>query len=177
MTYTELVKWLAGCDIVFCVFGYLILFYAYYGFFPTSYSGSYVHWEETPTKKGKILNAGYLFTSWTTFNIYFMMSGILAFSKRWYRYVLGLGAMFYLGVVGARPSGIKKQITKIHCISAKLCALSAVIWVLTFKFYILTFSMMGIGFLFAHFFKKGKYEVLIMEMLAFLLADIAILIL
>lgn len=177
MTYNEFIKILAGGDILVCVFGYLMLFYAYYRFFPTSYSNSYSHWEETPTKNGKILNAGYLFTGWTAFSDFFMLPGLLALSDTWYQILLGVGALFYLLIVGIRPSGIKKQITKIHCIAAKLCAVSAVVWVLTHQLYALTLGMLAIGYLIGHFYKKGYYETLIMEAVAFLLTDIAIILL
>lgn len=177
MSYNELVKLLAGMDIIVCVFGYLAIFYSLFKFFPTSYSGSYKHLEETPTKKGKVLNAGYLFTGWTAFNVFFMLPGLLEESHHWYEYALGLGALFYLLIVGIRPSGIKKQITKIHVIAAKLCAVSAVVWVLTHHLYWLTLGMLAVGYAFGHFYKKGKYETLIMEAVAFLLTDIAIILL
>lgn len=167
----------AVLDIVVCVFGYLLTFFGFYRFFPTSYSDSYRHWENTPTKKGKKLDAGYMFTGWTAFNNFFMLPGLLVLSDKWYQLLLGLGALFYLLIVGIRPSGIKKQITKIHVIAAKLCAVSAVVWVLTHHLYWLTLGMLVVGYAFGHFYKKGKYETLIMEAVAFLLTDIAILML
>lgn len=129
------------------------------GYFPTSYSGTYKMWE-------KKLNAGFRFQCWALFEILFMAFGLFAFSEKWYEYLLGFGAMFYLGLVALYPSGINKEITKLHCIFAKLCAISAIVWLLLKEFYAVVGILVIIGLIWSYI--KKDYETLIMEFMAFL---------
>lgn len=158
------------------VFGYLIWFHNVYGFWPTSYSDTFRHWENTPTKSGKDLDAGYRFTAWVAIAILFMLPGLLALSTTKLQARCAYLALFYLGLVGVYPSGIDKLTTKWHCRFAKACAALAIIWLLLQRIYVATGIILVVSFIWSRLWQR-KYETLIMEMAAFISVYVGILIL
>lgn len=167
---------LAICGLLIQTFGYLIAFRMIYGFWPTSYSNTAKHLESTPTKKGIILEKGYIFTFWTALGILFLLPGLLKTSQDLLTGSCAYMSMFYLGLVGAYPSNIDKITTKWHCRFAKLCAILAVVWLLLQHIYTPTLIIFGVMFAWSRLFQR-KYETLIMEMAAFISAYTGILIL
>lgn len=155
---------LAICGIVYC-FGYLIAFKKSYGFWPSSFSASFKTQELDKDENG--IGKGYRFTKWIAFMIIFMLPGLLHNSNTALEWVLGYGSLFYLAIVGAKPSGINEKTTKIHCWAAKLCALSAVVWVALQHCYLLLAIFLIGGFVWSRLWQR-KYETLIMELMAFL---------
>lgn len=159
---------LALLGIIFPTTSYVFWFKNICGYYPHSYSDTFKGWI-------KKFGVGFRFQCWIVFANLFMAFGLYEYSVKWYEYLLSFGAMFYLGLVALYPSGINKEITKYHCIFAKLCATSAVIWLLCKELYILTGSLILIGLTWSHF--KKEYETLIMEAMAFLGVYIGIILL
>lgn len=135
------------------------------GYFPTSYSETFRMWK-------KKIGFGFRFQCWDLFEILFILPGLYILSNTWYEYLLGFGSMFYLGLVALYPSGIDSDTTKLHCIFAKLCALSAILWLLFKEFYILVALLVIIGLIWSYL--KKKYETFIMEFMAFIGVHIGI---
>ena len=136
------------------------------GKWPTSYSNSYSIWE-------RYCNAGYRFTSWVGGNIFFMLPGLLNCANTKVQFILPFVALFALFVVGANPSGIDKETTRKHCIAAQICAILSTINVGLHGYWAIALIVLGVLFIWSKLWQR-KYETLIMEFGAFLIAYLTI---
>lgn len=136
------------------------------GKWPTSYSNTYSIWE-------KFCNAGYRFTSWVCGNVIFMLPGLLYIAKTKIQFALPFIALFALFVVGANPSGIDKETTRKHCIAAQICAILSTINVGLHGYWLTALIILGVLFVWSRLWQR-KYETLIMEFGAFLIAYLTI---
>lgn len=87
--------------------------------------------------------------------------------------MLGILALVSLCFVGLFPTSVSKEVTKLHCFFAKVCAVDAVLWLFLKEFYITALILLIGGFVWSRLFQR-KYETLIMEFMAFLSAYIGI---
>lgn len=133
---------------------------------PTSYSNTYEIWE-------KFCNAGYLFTGWVCGNVIFMLPGLLYFAKTPIQFTLPFIALFALFIVGVHPSGISKDITKIHCRAAQICAILSTVNVGLHGYWKTALIILGVLYIWSKLWHQ-KYETLIMEFGAFLIAYLTI---
>ena len=136
------------------------------GKWPESYSNTYKIWENYN-------NSGYLFTSWVCGNIFCLLPGLLYVATNKIQFALPFIALAALGVVGARPSSISKDITKVHCLAAQICAITSTVNVALHGYWKTALIVLGILFIWSRLFQK-KYETLIMEFGAFLIAYLTI---
>lgn len=133
---------------------------------PTSYSNTYGIWE-------RFCNAGYIFTGWVGTNIILMLPGLLWTAKTDVQFILPFIALFALLIVGVRPSGISKDITKVHCIAAQICAILSTINVGLHGYWKTALVVLGVLYVWSKLFQQ-KYETLIMEYGAFVIAYLTI---
>lgn len=134
--------------------------------FPTSYSQSYSLLE-------KVKNAGYIFTGWVGSHVLLMLPGLLYSAQNKIQFALPFIALTALLFVGCYPSGISKDKTKIHCLAAQICAITSTINVGLHGYWKTAIIIYGLLFLWSRI-KQRKYETLIMEFGAFLIADLTI---
>lgn len=158
---------IAMIGIVLPTISYLFWVKNVFGRYPTSYSGTYRMWEEK-------YNKGFIFTAWTGIESIFLIFTLSHYSDTIFQLVIAIICPLMLALVGLYPTSIDKDTTKLHCIFAKLCATSAIVWLLCKEFYAVVGILVAIGLIWSYF--KKDYETLIMEMMAFLGAYIGIII-
>jgi hypothetical protein len=129
---------------------------------PKSYSHTYKIWENHS-------NRGYLFTGWVGGNIIFMLPGLLYSATTEIQFILPFVALTALWVVGIKPSGIDSDTTRIHCIAAQICAILSTVNVGLHGYWEMALITLGLLFIWSKLFQQ-KYETLIMEFGAFLIA-------
>lgn len=140
--------------------------------FPTSYSGTYSIWYNVAKYTGRHLE--HIFTSWTNIECV-TLAGLIYFSDNLIQLVMSSVALCALAIVGMFPTSVSKDVTKVHCIAAKICALDAVVWLFLKGIYIPTLVLLVGGLIWSRGWQK-KYETLIMEYMAFMSADIGVII-
>lgn len=133
---------------------------------PTSYSQSYSLLE-------KMFNMGYIFTGWVGSHLLLLLPGLLYCAKDKIQFALPFVALAALLVVGIKPSGIKSSITKIHCLAAQICAILSTINVGLHGYWETALIVLGVLFIWSKLFQR-KYETLIMEFGAFLIAYLTV---
>lgn len=67
---------------------------------------------------------------------------------------------------GHFPTSVSKDVTKVHCIMAKICALDAIVWLFLKGIYAPTLILCIGGYIWSKGWQK-KYETTIMEYMAF----------
>lgn len=136
------------------------------GKYPTSYSGTYGIWYSHEHRQ-------HIFTAWTAFQTALLLPALVHYSSNFTESMLGILALVSLCFVGLFPTSVSKEVTKLHCFFAKVCAVDAVLWLFLKEFYITTLILLIGGFVWSRLFQR-KYETLIMEFMAFLSAYIGI---
>ena len=161
---------LAILNMVFPTNLYLIYFRKFFKFFPASYSSTYgALWEAAMKLKRHITH---IFTSWTGIECV-TLAGLIYYSDTTLQVALSSICLLALAIVGLFPTSVSKEVTKVHCIAAKICALCAIVWLFTKGFYISTLILCLGGLIWSRGWQK-KYETLIMEYMAFMSADIGV---
>lgn len=159
---------MAITHIIFPTISYILWVKNVFGKYPDSYSGTYRMWEER-------FNKGYIFTSWTGIASVLLIPSLAHFSLNIYELVVAMICPIMLVLVGLYPTSIDRYTTKLHCIFAKLCAGFAILWLFMKGIYIPTLILCIGGFIWSRLWQR-KYETLIMELMAFLSANIGIII-
>jgi hypothetical protein len=140
--------------------------------FPTSYSGTYSIWYNVAKATKRHLE--HIFTSWTNLECV-SLAGLIWYSDNIWELGMSSIALIALAIVGMFPTSVSKDVTKVHCIAAKICALDAIVWLFLKGIYIPTLILLIGGLIWSRCFQK-KYETLIMEYMAFMSADIGVII-
>lgn len=157
---------------------YLIYFKKIFKFFPLSYSSSYgAMWavmKEYLLKKKEEKHITHIFTFWTGLQVISMIPFIML-SDTTLELILSIGSSLALIIVGGFPTSVNKDITKVHCIAAKLCAAGAIVWLFLKGIYITTLVLCIGGLIWSRGWQK-KYETLIMEYMAFMSVDVGVII-
>lgn len=134
--------------------------------YPTSYSGTYGIWYSYEYRQ-------HIFTAWTAFQTVLLLPALVHYSTNIYEILMGVFALTSLCFVGLFPTSVSKEVTKLHCIFAKVCAIDAIVWLFLKGHYTTTLCLLICGFIWSRLFQR-KYETLIMEFMAFLSAYIGI---
>ena len=139
--------------------------------YPTSYSGTYSIFYKISQNTKRHFE--HIFTCWTNQHCLLLTPALCYYSKDVYNSLIGVVALGSLMYVGAFPSGIKKEVTRIHCVFAELCAAFAMLWLIRQGFFVPTAIFALVCFIWAKVWQK-KYETIIMEFMAFTAAYIGV---
>lgn len=141
--------------------------------FPTSYSGTYKILYNF-SKKTK-LHLEHIFTAWTGIQSVLLVPALVYYSNNYFQICVGMFSLISLVFVGLFPTSVSKEITTLHCIFVKFCALLAVVWLLSMGIYYTTLFLLVGGFIWAKIWQE-KYETMIMEFMSFASAYIGVII-
>lgn len=128
--------------------------------YPSSYSGTYGILYSHEHRQ-------HIFTAWTAIQTALLLPPLVYYSDTNLEMILGIVALVCLCFVGLFPTSVNKEVTKLHCFFAKVCALDAVVWLFLKEFYVTTLILLVGGFVWSRLFQR-KYETFIMELMAFL---------
>lgn len=140
---------------------------------PTSYSNTYSIWYRF--SKATARHFEHVFTAWTAIESALLLPALTYYSDTYLQICIGAFGLISLAFVGLFPSSIKSEITKLHCIFAKICAVFAMLWLFLKGIYIPTLILLIGGFIWSRGWQK-KYETMIMEFVAFLSAYLGVII-
>lgn len=135
--------------------------------FPTSYSGTYSIWYNVSKATGRHFE--HIFTAWTGIESVLLLPALVYYSDTYLEICMAVFGLVSLVFVGLFPSSIKSEITKWHCIFAKICAIDAMLWLFLKGIYIPTLIYLIGGYIWSKGWQK-KYETMIMEFMAFVSA-------
>jgi len=151
---------------------YLIWIKNLFGHFPTSYSGTYGMLWNLAHESKPFKHITHLFSSWTNEHTVCMLP-LIYYSDTTLEIIMASAALFALMIVGRCPTSVNKDVTTIHCIAAKLCALDAILWLFLKGIYAPTLVLCIGGYIWSKV-KQKKYETTIMEYMAFTSAYVGI---
>lgn len=161
--------------LIFPTNSYLIWIKMKFGFYPTSYSSTYgMLWdlsEESEPKK----HITHIFTSWANEHAVYLLPALTWYSDNLIQILMAGIALTALMFVGRCPTSVNKEVTKIHCFMAKLCALDAIIWLFLKGIYAPTLVLCIGGYIWSKGWQK-KYECTIMEYMAFTSAYVGVIV-
>ena len=153
---------------------YLIYFRKFFKRFPPSYSSTYgILWTyATNCKPMKHLT--HIFTAWTGLEVA-TLSGLVYYSDTTLQVAMSTLCLLALIFVGVCPTSVNKDVTKVHCAMAKICALNAIVWLFLKGIYVPTLVLCIGGLIWSRGWQR-KYETLIMEYMAFMSAGVGVVI-
>lgn len=152
---------------------YLIWIKSLFGYYPTSYSGTYGMLWELAHKSNPIKHITHIFTAWTGMHSALLLPALVYYSDTTLEIIMASVALLALVFVGLFPTSVNKDVTKVHCIAAKLCALDAIVWLFLKGIYAPTLVLCIGGYIWSKGWQK-KYETTIMEYMAFTSAYIGV---
>ena len=148
---------------------YLLWIKKLFGCYPTSYSGTYGMFWKYSHSKNPVKHFTHIFTAWTGMHAALLLPALVYYSDTVLEICMASIALTALVFVGLFPTSIKKEVTTIHCIMAKLCAADAIIWLFLKGIYAPTLIYLIGGYIWSKGWQK-KYETTIMEYMAFVSA-------
>ena len=148
---------------------YLFWIKKIFGCFPTSYSGTYGMLWDYSHKKKPFRHLTHIFTAWTGMHAALLLPALVYYSDTTLQISMASIALLALVFVGLFPTSVSKDVTKVHCFCAKLCALDAIVWLFLKGIYIPTLIFCVGGYIWSKGWQK-KYETTIMEYMAFVSA-------
>ena len=148
---------------------YLIWIKNIFGHFPTSYSGTYGMLWNLSHKKRPYRHLTHIFTAWTAMHTALLLPALVYYSDTTLQILMCSIALLSLVFVGLFPTSVSQEVTKVHCLMAKICAVDAVVWLFLKGIYAPTLIYLIGGFIWSKGWQK-KYEVTIMEYMAFVSA-------
>ena len=104
-----------------------------------------------------------------------LLPALVYYSDTTLEIIMASAALLALIFVGLFPTSVSKDVTKVHCIMAKLCAADAIIWLFLKGIYVPTLIFCIGGLIWSKGWQK-KYETTIMEYMAFTSAYIGVII-
>lgn len=152
---------------------YLIWIKSLFGHFPTSYSGTYGMLWELAHKSKPVKHITHIFTAWTGMHSALLLPALVYYSDTTLEIIMASVALLALVFVGLFPTSVSKDVTKVHCFCAKLCALDAIVWLFLKGIYAPTLVLCIGGYIWSKV-KQKKYETTIMEYMAFTSAYVGI---
>lgn len=150
---------------------YLIWIKHLFKCWPTSYSGTYGMLYEF--SKAFQVHFEHIFTSWTGLHAALLLPALVHYSDTTLEICMASIALTALVFVGLFPTSVSKEVTKIHCFMAKLCALDAIVWLFLKGIYAPTLVLCIGGYIWSKGWQK-KYETTIMEYMAFTSAYVGV---
>ena len=154
---------------------YLVWIKELFGRYPTSYSGTYgMLWDLSHACK-PIRHLTHIFTAWTGMHSALLLPALVYYSDTTLEIIMSSVALLALVFVGLFPTSVSKDVTTVHCICAKLCALDAIVWLFLKGIYAPTLVLCIGGYIWSKGWQK-KYETTIMEYMAFTSAYVGVIV-
>lgn len=154
---------------------YLIWIKSLFGSYPTSYSGTYGMLWDLAHKCKPVKHITHIFTAWTGMHAALLLPALVYYSDTTLEIIMASAALLALIFVGLFPTSVSKDVTKVHCFMAKICAADAIIWLFLKGIYAPTLILCIGGYIWSKGWQK-KYETTIMEYMAFTSAYIGVII-
>lgn len=145
---------------------YLIWIKSLFEYFPTSYSGTYGMLWALANKNNPVKHITHIFTAWAGMHAALLLPALVYYSDTTLEIIMASVALLALVFVGLFPTSVSKDVTKVHCIMAKICALDAIFWLFLKGIYAPTLVLCIGGYIWSKGWQK-KYETTIMEYMAF----------
>ena len=152
---------------------YLIWIKSLFGSYPTSYSGTYGMLWDLAHKCKPVKHITHIFTAWTGMHAALLLPALVYYSDTTLEIIMASAALLALIFVGLFPTSVSKDVTKVHCFMAKICAADAIIWLFLKGIYVPTLIFCIGGLIWSKGWQK-KYETTIMEYMAFTSAYVGI---
>lgn len=145
---------------------YLIWIKSLFGSYPTSYSGTYGMLWDLAHKCKPVKHITHIFTAWTGMHAALLLPALVYYSDTTLEIIMASAALLALIFVGLFPTSVSKDVTKVHCFMAKICAADAIVWLFLKGIYAPTLVFCIGGLIWSKGWQK-KYETTIMEYMAF----------